>query len=723
MMMKNFELEVGADGILVASLDRPGRKMNTLSPEVFAELGELAELATTDTSVKGVILRSGKTSGFCAGADLVEIDGAAAAIEASPASTETQAYERTLRHHHIARTLETCGKPIVVVLEGLALGGGLELALVGHRRISADDPNIRFGLPEVTLGLMPGGGGTQRLPRLIGYRAAAEMILDGALKTPEEALSLGFVDEIVPPGSTMEAARTWLASTPPAHQPWDQSGFGVSDSPATPTGAAISSALSARVAGRTFGNYPAQQFVLQAMYEGLQLPIEAALRVEARCFTLTKSTPQARAMVRSLFTSSKALAKGANRPSDVTSQKFQCVAVLGAGMMGSGVAYVQALAGIQTILIDQDVASAERGKDYSRRLLDKAVATGALTRGAADGVLERIRPSVDFADLRNADMVVEAVFENQALKEQVISQADALLPSSSFLGTNTSTLPITELATATSRPEKFIGVHFFSPVDRMNLVEIIVGPQTSRETLAHAVDYVMAIRKTPIVVNDSRGFYTSRCYRTYPAEGMMMLAEGIHPAIIDNVGKMTGMPRGPLELSDDVGLDLSHRIRSEMARALGDQYRSGPVDALLAAMVETHERFGRKNSRGFYDYPQPPDRKRLWPGLANVVPPRVTECSVEFAEELKARLLYIQALEAARCVEEEVVCDPRDVDVGALLGWGFAKWTGGPLSLIDSIGAANFTDACDHLASKYGERFAPNSLLRDMARVGGSFYH
>jgi 3-hydroxyacyl-CoA dehydrogenase/enoyl-CoA hydratase/3-hydroxybutyryl-CoA epimerase len=722
MHMQNFKLEIEDGGIAIATFDVPGRSMNTLSPAVLGDLAEVARQVASDDRVRGLVLRSGKTSGFCAGADLISLSADLTSSQAGAGHRNAAAYADTLRNHAIGRLLETCGKPIVAALDGLALGGGLEIALLAHRRIAADDARIRLGLPEVTVGLLPGGGGAQRLARLIGYRAAAEMILNGALKSPREALALGFIDEVVPPGATLDAARAWLDSSRSPRQPWDEPGYRVPESPAIGAGAAISNALAARVAARTFGNYPAQEFLLSALHEGLQLPIDSALRVEARYFTRVKATRQATAMVRSLFVSSKALAKGANRPSGVPAAEFRRVAVLGAGMMGAGIAHVQALAGIETILLDQDQAAAERGKDHSRRLLAKAAAAGAISEARAGEVLGLIRPTTNYSELQGADMVIEAVFENQALKEEVIARAEAQLPAAAIFGTNTSTLPVGGLANASGRPENFIGVHFFSPVDRMSLVEIILGAETSRETLARAMDYVMKIRKTPIVVKDSRGFYTSRCYRTYPAEGMTMLAEGISPAIIDNVGRMTGMPRGPLELSDDVGLDLSHRIRSEMALALGDQYRRGPVDDLLAAMVEDGQRFGRKNGRGFYDYPQAPAKKRLWSGLKDLAPVRIAECSPELARELKARLLYIQALEAARCVEEGVIADPRDVDVGAILGWGFARWTGGPLSLIDGIGAAAFTAACDRLADKYGQRFEPGALLRQMARRGGAFY-
>jgi 3-hydroxyacyl-CoA dehydrogenase/enoyl-CoA hydratase/3-hydroxybutyryl-CoA epimerase len=471
----------------------------------------------------------------------------------------------------------------------------------------------------------------------------------------------------------------------------------------------------------TFGNYPAQLNMLKAVYEGLQLPMEAALRVESRYFVKTMQTPQARAMIRSLFVSMQELGKGAARPAGAPKSDVRKVGVLGAGMMGAGIAYVQALAGIETVLLDVKQEAADKGKAHAADLLKKRVSRGQMTQEKADATLALITATTDYAALKGSDLVIEAVFENREIKAEVTKKAEAQLGPDAVFGSNTSTLPITGLAEASVRPERFIGIHFFSPVDKMMLVEIIRGAKTGDAAAAVAIDYVLKIKKTPIVVHDARGFYTSRCFMTYLQERVQMLVDGLPPALIDNVGRMTGMPRGPLEMSDDVALDLAYKIVDQTAKDLGDRYTPGPMDALLKTLVVEQGRYGRKNGKGFYDYPES-GPKRLWPGLKDIAPPKTRSSDPELVEELKTRFLYRQAVEAARCVEEGVVVDARDADVGAILGWGFAPWTGGPLSLIDTVGAAAFVETCDRLAAAYGPRFAPPKLLRDMAARGEGFY-
>ena len=461
---------------------------------------------------------------------------------------------------------------------------------------------------------------------------------------------------------------------------------------------------------------------MSAVYEGLQVPIDAALRIESRYFVKTLQTPQARGMIRTLFLSMQALAKGGNRPKGHAPYEINKVSVLGAGMMGAGIAYVQAMAGIETVLIDRDQASAEKGKGYAKDILDKRVSRGRMSQEAADKVLALITPTADYALVKGSDLVVEAVFENRELKAQVTKLAEAQLAQTAVFGSNTSTLPITGLAEASARPKNFIGIHFFSPVDKMGLVEIILGKETSEETLAKSIDYVLKIKKTPITVNDSRGFYTSRCFGTYVTEGAHMLAEGIKPAIIENVGRMTGMPRAPLEMSDDVALDLAWKVRSQARADLGSAYKETPVDGLLANMVEKLGRYGRKNGKGYYEYPSDGSKKKIWPGLSDLVAVKISECPPELRDEYKKRLLYIQALETARCFEEGVITSPRDADVGSILAWGFAPYTGGTVSLMDLMGIAKFVAECDGLAQKYGERFTPPALLRDMAAKGETFY-
>jgi 3-hydroxyacyl-CoA dehydrogenase/enoyl-CoA hydratase/3-hydroxybutyryl-CoA epimerase len=473
----------------------------------------------------------------------------------------------------------------------------------------------------------------------------------------------------------------------------------------------------------SFGNYPAQKAIMQAIYEGLQVPIEAGLRIESRLFTGLLLHPTARNMIRSLFLSMQELEKGARRPAGEPPTEVKKLGVLGAGMMGAGIAYVSAGVGMDVVLLDTELVNAERGKQLSAELIDKRILKGRATSKERQELLDRIHPTVDFADLQGCDLVIEAVFEDRKIKAEVTRKAEAVIGPHAIFGSNTSTLPITGLAEASVRPESFVGIHFFSPVDRMQLVELIVGKKTGTRAIAVALDYVKKIKKTPIVVNDSRGFYTSRCFGTYVGEGILMLAEGIAPALIENAGRATGMPRAPLEMNDDVALDLGYKVRQQTKKDLGAAYVETPADRIVEKMVVELQRYGRKNKKGFYEYPEG-GKKQLWAGLGALVREVTGKdgAAQPPVDVLEQRLLYIQALEAARCFEEKVVTDVRDADVGAILGWGFAPWTGGPLSLIDTVGTKRFVAECDELAARYGKRFEPNRLLREMAEKGDTFY-
>jgi len=720
--METFKIDVDSDGVALVTFDVPGRSMNTITAKVMAELPQVVERIRTDAAIKGVVITSGKASGFCAGADLGEMGQRTAGDSRSAEEKLRDQFDGAFALNKALRALETCGKPVAAAINGLALGGGLEITLACHYRVVADNPKIQLGLPEAKVGLLPGAGGTQRLPRLVGVMQAAPLILEGKPSSPNEAKALGFVDEVVPAEQVVEAAKTWVKTKGDATARWDKKDFKLpGGGPYSPSGAQVFIMGNAMLRKQTYGNYPAQINILKAVYEGLQVPIDAALRIETRYFLRTMATPQAQAMIRSLFLSMQELNKGAARPAGFPATELKKVAVIGAGMMGAGIAYVQALAGIESVLIDTTQDAADKGKAHAKSLLDKQVSRKKMTQDKADAVLALIKPTTSYDDVKGADLVVEAVFENRDIKAEVTKKAEAQLAETAVFGSNTSTLPISGLAEVSVRPKNFIGIHFFSPVDKMGLVEIIMGKETSQETLAKAVDYVLKIKKTPIVVNDSRGFYTSRCFGTFVQEGLEMLAEGIAPAIIDNVGRATGMPRGPLEMNDDVALDLGYKVREQTRKDLGDKYVASAADDLIKKMVVDLGRFGRKNGKGFYDYPAD-GPKRLWPGLGDLVDIEVTESSPELVEELRTRLLYRQAVEAARCFEEGVVTDPRDADVGSILGWGFAPWTGGPVSLIDSVGVAKFVERCDALAQKYGARFAPPQLLRDMAAKGETFY-
>ena len=714
--MENFKIDVDADGIALITFDVPGRSMNTLTSGVMAEIPQWVERVKTDDAIKGAVLTSGKASGFCAGADL----GDMAAGMLGGADLQA-AYDAGWRLNGALRALETCGKPVAAAVNGLALGGGLELTLACHYRVAGDDPKIQLGLPEIKVGLFPGGGGTQRLTRLIGVQAAMMAMSEGKSFRPNDARGAGIIHEVVAKGGEVEAAKAWIKGGGKAVQPWDDKSFKLpGGGPYHPAGIQNFLVGNAMLRKQSYGNYPAVLNLMKAVYEGVQVPMDAALRIETRYFIKTLMTPQAQGMIRSLFLSKQELDKGAVRPAGVPKSDPKKVTVIGAGMMGAGIAYVQAMAGIQTILIDRDQEAADKGKAHVEALLKKRLSRGQLTQEKFDALLASVTATTDYDLIKGSDLVIEAVFENREIKADVTKRAEAQLADDAVFGSNTSTLPITGLAEASVHPENFIGIHFFSPVDKMMLVEIIMGEKTGQEALAKALDYVMKIRKTPIVVNDSRGFYTSRCFGTYVAEGMAMLEEGYAPALIDNIGRMTGMPRGPLEMHDDVALDLSVKIAKQTAEDLGDKYQPLPGAHIVQKMVEELGRYGRKNGKGFYDYDSKP--KKLWSGLPELAPVKIAESTPELVEDQKRRLLYRQAVEVARCWEEGVIDDPREADVGAILAWGFAPWTGGPITLIDQIGLKAFVEQADAYAAKYGDRFSPPQLLRDMAAKGETFY-
>ena len=721
MTYENFKFEVDGDGVALITWDMPGRSMNVLSQGSMADMAAIIETIVGDDGIKGAVLTSGKEA-FCAGADLSMMGGQAGGGEGGSKEDRVKAmFENNLKFNMLLRALETCGKPIVAAINGTALGGGLEVTLACHYRIAANNPKAQLGLPEAKVGLLPGGGGTQRLPRLIGAAAALPLILQGTALNPEKAAKSGIVHKVVEPADLIAEAKKWIKEVGDAEQPWDKKGYRIpGGGPYDKGGSQVFTIGAATLQKTTHGNFPAQQYIMSCVYEGLQVPIEAGLRIESRYFTKLLMDPRSKAMIRSLFLSMQELNKGARRPKGIAPFKVKKLGILGAGMMGAGIAYVSAQAGMEVVLLDTDQANAEKGKAYSEKLLNKQIEKGRSTEEKKAELLARIKPTTSYDDLKGADLIIEAVFENREIKADVTKKAEPMLAAGGIYGSNTSTLPITGLAEASAAPENFIGIHFFSPVDKMQLVEIILGKKTSDETLAKAMDYVAQIRKTPIVVNDSRGFYTSRCFGTYVGEGLAMLAEGIKPAMIENVGRMTGMPMPPLALNDEVSLDLGYKVRQQTKKDLGDKYVEGPADKLVEKMVVDLGRVGKKAGKGFYDYPEG-GKKRLWPGLEEVVGTSVDVESVD-VEEMKKRFLYIQALEAARCFEENVVTDVRDADVGAILGWGFAPWTGGPLSLIDMVGAREFVETCDKLAQKYGPRFAPGKLLREMAEKGETFY-
>ena len=723
--MTIFTHDIDGDGIALVTWDAPGRSMNVIDAAATAELSAIVEELATDGAVKGVVITSGKDT-FCAGADLTMLESLSRTFAELVASQGEEVanlrfFEESRKWSLLCRRIETCGKPWVAAINGTAMGGGFELTLACHHRIAADNERTRLGLPEVKVGLFPGAGGTQRISRILAPADALQFLLKGDQLRVSRAKAMKLVDAVVPPGDLVKAAKDWIKGSPTAKAPWDLDGFRLPGGPVySKAGMMVFPPANAIYRRETYDNYPAARAILQAVYEGLQLPMDQALRVESRWFAKILRSPEAAAMIRSLFVSMQELNKGARRPANVPAKTLKKIGVLGAGFMGGGIAYVSALAGLDVVLIDRDPETAEKGKAHSQKLMTDQVNRGRATTADRDVVLARIKPSADFVELKDCDLVIEAVFEDRKVKEEVISRTQNVIGDQVIFGSNTSTLPITSLAAAFKDRARFIGIHFFSPVERMMLVEIIMGKETGDTALATALDYVRTIRKTPIVVNDSRGFYTSRVVGTYIREGHLMLTEGVPAAMIENVGRMAGMPVGPLALNDEVAVDLAWKILKATESDLGAQMVDAKQKALLQEMVEKRGRYGRKNGKGFYDYPQN-GPKRLWPGLADLQPPKLDPDKIDVAG-LERRLLAIQALESARCIEEHVVTDVREADVGSILGFGFAPFTGGTISYIDGMGTTAFVDLCNRLAKTCGERFKPCNLLIDMAKKGDTFY-
>jgi 3-hydroxyacyl-CoA dehydrogenase/enoyl-CoA hydratase/3-hydroxybutyryl-CoA epimerase len=721
----NFKLETDADGIVLLTWNMPDRSMNVINLTVIEELSTIVEHTAGDAAVKGVVVTSGKDS-FCAGADLTLLDRVVKVFgEMAKARGEEAAavllFEESRKLSLLYRRIESCGKPWVAAINGTALGGGFELCLACHHRVAADNPQTRLGLPEIKVGLFPGAGGTTRLARMLPPADALQFLLKGDQVRVAQANKMKLVDAVVPAADLVTQAKDWIKAGGKAKAPWDEDGFRLPGGPVySKAGMMTFPAANAIYRRETYDNYPAARAIMQVVYEGLQLPFDLALRVESRWFAKILRSPEAAAMMRSLFVSLQELNKGARRPAGVAPSKLRKIGVLGAGFMGAGIAYVTAQAGLEVVLVDRDQASADKGKAHSERLIGEQVNRGRASAAERDALLARIAPTPDYGALKDCDLVIEAVFEAREVKAEAIAKAEAVIGEGTIFGSNTSTLPITSLAEMSKRPESFIGVHFFSPVDRMMLVEVILGKRTGEQALAVAMDYVRAIRKTPIVVNDARGFYTSRVVGTYLREGHLMLTEGVPAAMIENVGRMAGMPVGPLSLNDEVAVDLAWKILKATEADLGADAVDPRQKALLEEMVEKRGRLGRKNGKGFYDYPKD-GPKKLWPGLAELQPQRLDPDRIDVAE-LKARLLGIQALETARCVEEGVITDVREADVGSILGFGFAPFTGGTLSYIDMMGTEAFVELCRRLEQSHGPRFAPSKLLLELAAKGDTFY-
>ncbi len=720
--MSDFNYATDADGIATITWDMPGKSMNVLTIEGLRELSDCVERALGDDSVKGVVITSAKKD-FAGGMDLNVI---AQMKEAAGDDPARGVFDGIMQMHGVLRRIERAGmddrnkggKPIAAALPGTALGIGLELALACHRSFAADNPAAKIGLPEIKVGLFPGAGGTTRLSRKLGAMGASQFLLEGKLVEPKKAKSAGLIDEIA--DDPVAAARDWVLGAKDADiiKPWDTKGWKMpGGAPYTPDGFMTFVGASAMVNGKTKGVYPAAKALLSAVYEGALVPFETALRIEARWFTHVLMDPTSGAMIRALFINKEALEKGANRP-DAPDQRVRKLGVLGAGMMGAGIAHVSAQAGIEVVLIDAEQANAERGKAHSEGLLDKAIKRGKLTEDGKAEVLGRITPTTDYAALKGCDLVIEAVFEDPKVKAEVTRRTLEVVGAECIMATNTSTLPITRLAGASDRPEDFIGIHFFSPVDKMLLVEIIRGEKTGDRAVARALDFARQIRKTPIVVHDARFFYANRCIIPYLNEGIRMVREGIAPALVENAAQMLGMPLGPLQLTDETSIELGVQIAKATKAEMGDAYPHDDVDE-VTFWLYGEGRLGRKAKAGFYSYDDAGKRLGLWEGLAAQYPPRAAQPDVA---DVKRRLLLVQTLEAVRAFEDGVLTDVREGDVAAILGWGFAPWSGGPFSWLDRVGAAQAVEWSDALAAEHGARFAAPKLLREMAKSGARFH-
>ncbi len=724
MTYKNFTLETDADGIALITWDMPDRSMNVFTEEVMRELNTIVDRVTGEAGIKGAVITSGKDT-FSGGADITMLQTMLKTYAKEKAGNVEKATQKLFETAGymtgLFRKLETCGKPWVSAINGTCMGGAFELSLACHGRVAANSDKVKMALPEVKIGIFPGAGGTQRVPRLADTQAALQMLTSGQTLTPQKAKGMGLVHEVAEPAKLVETAKAMIKNGLSAVAPWDQKGFKIPGGPVySMAGANLWPPAIAILRRETYGNYPAASAILKCVYEGLLVPFDTALRIEQRYFTEIMQTKEAAAMIRSLFVSLQELNKGARRPEGVPDTKFKKIGILGAGFMGAGIAHVTAKAGIPVVLLDRDTASAEKGKAHSAELMDGLIKKGRAKPEDKEKLLSLITPTASYADLAGCDLVVEAVFEDSAVKKSATEQAEAVLKPSAVFASNTSTIPITALAKNSARPKNFVGIHFFSPVDKMMLVEIILGKKTGDKALATAIDFVRAIKKTPIVVNDTRGFYVNRCVLRYMSEAYKMLIEGVPAPMIENAAKAAGMPVGPLALTDETAVDLAQKIMKQTIRDLGENAVDPKQMALINTMVDTHQRFGRKNGKGFYDYPAKPAKKKLWPGLKDLYPQKKAE-DVDF-EELKQRLLTVIALEAARVMEEKIVVDPREADVGSILAFGFAPYTGGALSYIDGIGVKEFVQTAKRLQKKYGADFKAPKLLLDMAKKGETFY-
>jgi 3-hydroxyacyl-CoA dehydrogenase / enoyl-CoA hydratase / 3-hydroxybutyryl-CoA epimerase len=705
------------DHIAILTIDMPGRTMNVLTPDFVREFRIAFDAVATNSNIVGIIVTSGKPS-FIAGADLSQMRGMAAAdISPAAAADLIGIYGNLFRH------IETCGKPVVAAAPGTAMGGGLELMLACHFRVAADNPDAQFGQPEVKFGLLPAAGGTQRVPRLVGIAASISLLTEGNELTAAAARNAGLIHEVVPGDQLFDTAmRALMDRRVKATAAWDEKGFRLpgGDADAAANQIALSSA-NARLHAETHGNYPAPLAILRCIYEGTKLPIDEALRLEQQNFATVVQGRVAQSMIRTLFFAKQSADKVVRRPAGVPPSKVITLGVVGTGLMGVGIARVSALAGIKVRLLDRELAIAERGRADIAASLESDVNKSRLSGAARDAAMACISAAGTYEALADCDLVIEAVTEDFRVKEIVTRAMEAALRPDAIFASNTSALPVNDLAKRSRRPQNFIGLHFFSPVPKMALVEVIVGRETAPEVLARSLDYIRQIRKTPIIVNDGYGFYTTRCVDAYVREGVRLLVDGVAPMLIENAGIALGMPIGPLALEDEIGLDVMHHIahffREKEKGAWADD-RHELVNALLDQLV-VERRFGRKSGAGFYVFPAGTPKHLDLADIAR----RVSRARLQpTVDVVKDRLLYAQLIEAARCWADGVISEPKESDLGAILGWAFPSWLGGPLAAIDDIGVPAFVARCQALSNEFGPRFTAPQSLRDAAGSGFRFH-
>jgi 3-hydroxyacyl-CoA dehydrogenase/enoyl-CoA hydratase/3-hydroxybutyryl-CoA epimerase len=717
-MSDTIRWDQDGDGVVTLTLDDPGQRANTMTDDFRSSLSSTVDrLYDAKDDIAGVIITSAKDT-FFAGGDLKLLaqvnDDNAAEFAAGVTKIKSD-----------FRRLETFGKPVVAALNGAALGGGLEIALACHHRIALDNPKAQFGFPEVTLGLLPGAGGVVRTVRMLGLAdALMKVLLQGTRYNPADAVGVSIVDELAAtPDELLAKAHAWISANPNAAQPWDTDGYRMpGGTPSSPKLAGMLPAFPANLRKQLKGApMPAPHHIMCAAVEGANVDIDTAFAIEGRYFVNLAKGQVAKNMIQAFWFDLNSINAGGSRPDGFAPRPTQKVAVLGAGMMGAGIAYVSARNGIEVVLKDVSIEAADKGKAYSQKLLDKAISRGKMDQAKADAILARITPTDDYAALEGCDLIVEAVFEKQSLKHEVFAAAQDVVLPDALLGSNTSTLPITGLAEGVQRKADFIGLHFFSPVDKMPLLEIIRGEQTSDAALARALDYAKQIKKTPIVVNDSRGFFTSRVIGTFVNEALAMLGEGVPPASIEQATTQAGYPVGALQLADELNMELFLKIRNETREAQGATYLRHPAEDVVEKMVELG-RPGRLRGAGFFDYDENGKRLGLWSGLAEHFPVNGDPAAVDL-NQLSERMLVIEAIESARCVEEGVLITTADANIGSIMGIGFPPWTGGVLQYVNGYpgGVSAFVTRADEFAQQYGPRFEPNPLLRKKAENGETF--